>query len=277
MILCMLMPVHAVAGGWAPVVSKVGKLESALAGLPDAPAAPVRPVVKKPLPTVVASPPPKAPAVPVTTSSDITTGSVDSAATTRTLSPGDSARLFPDEAPAEPGADITTGAVDAPGSDLARGYCVNIAGSAADARIALQKAKLADVEKEIAKRMSALDAKASELKAWVERRDQFQKRANESLAKTYTQMEPDAAALQLAAMDEETAASVIMKLEPQNSSAILNEMAPDKAARLVAAISGAARPQRPGIPPALAAAAAAAAARARGEAPAGPNATGGRL
>lgn len=278
LLLGAVMPVHAAAEGWAPVVSKPGKLERALADLPSKPQP--KPVAKRPVPAVaipaspqkVAAPAAPAPASapPPATSGDITTGSVESAATTRMLSPADSARLFSDDAAAQ-GAELTTGAVDSQGADLAHGYCVNIAGTAADARIALQKAKLADIEKEIAKRMAALDAKANELKAWVERREQFQKRANEALAKIYTQMEPDAAALQLASMDEETAASVLMKLEPQNSSAILNEMLPEKASRLVATISGAARMQRPGLPPAAAAAAAAAAARARGDVPQGPN------
>jgi hypothetical protein len=50
-------------------------------------------------------------------------------------------------------------------------------------------------------------------------------------------------------MEEETAASLLLKLEPASASAILNEMPPEKAARLAAGIAGAAR-IRPVMPPA---------------------------
>ena len=57
----------------------------------------------------------------------------------------------------------------------------------------------------------------------------------------YARMRPDAAASQLAAMDEETAAAVLTKLNPRNASAILNEMPPARAARLTMTIAGAAK------------------------------------
>jgi len=178
---------------------------------------------------------------------DIITGSVDAFPARAPLAIEDSARLF-----AETGgltsSPITTGAVDGPNSDLAKSYCVAISSAAADARIAVQKAKLAEVEKQISQRIATLEAKTAEYKTWVDRRDEFLKRANNSLVKIYTQMEPDAAALQLVEMDEETAASLILKLEPQNASAILNEMVPEKAARLAGTISGAARLKRPTTP-----------------------------
>lgn len=141
---------------------------------------------------------------------------------------------------------------------------MNIASAAADARTAMQMAKLAQVEKELGKRIATLEAKSAEYKAWVERRDEFLKRATSALVKIYTQMEPDAAGSQLVAMDEETAASLLMKLEPQNASAILNEMPADKAARLTATIAGAARVPRTNAAPA----GAAASARPTGDAPA---------
>jgi flagellar motility protein MotE (MotC chaperone) len=216
-----------------------------------------KPAVKPaPAPATAASAaakkPSKAPNAPAAAGTgDIITGSVDAIQSTRMLSSEDSERLFSTEDSTGSG-DLTTGAVGGQGSDLARGYCVSIGGSAADARIAWQKSKLADVEKEIAKRIAVLEAKTNEYKSWVDRRDQFLKRANETLVKIYTQMEPDAAALQLASMDEETSAALLIKLEPQNASAILNEMPPDKAARLTATISGAARVPKPksaSIPP----------------------------
>jgi flagellar motility protein MotE (MotC chaperone) len=196
---------------------------------------------------------PAASAAPANTS-DITTGSIDAIEPDTVLPTNESARLIAEDGDVPDGA-LITGTVDAPGSDLARGYCANIADTAAEARLALQRAKLAEAEKAIGFRLTALEMKTAEYKAWVERRDQFLKRATDSLVKIYTQMEPDAASLQLAAIDEETAAALLVKLEPQNASAILNEMAPEKAARLTATIAGAARTAKPNGPPAGAAAA----------------------
>ena len=63
------------------------------------------------------------------------------------------------------------------------------------------------------------------------------------------QEKPDAAAPQLAAMDEEAAAALLLKLSAKTSSAILNEMDTGKAARLVSVMIGAARPGDKGAAP----------------------------
>ena len=116
---------------------------------------------------------------------------------------------------------------DPPEADArsAREYCLNIADAAADARLAWQKKTLADLEQEIAKRVELLEAKTAEYQRWLARRDEFSKKAHESVVTIYARMKPDAAAAQLVAMDEETAAAVLTKLDPRNASAILNEMA----------------------------------------------------
>jgi len=247
--------VSAAEQGWSTTVeTKSEAMARQMRALPSAPP----PARKKPAAAAVAVPPVKKPApvivsnrdhlVPVD-ESDITTGTVGSPTAARTLPPDDQARIFADDAIASPD-DVTTGTVDGQGSDLSRGYCVSIAPSAADARSAQQMAKLSDIEKRIGQRIATLEAKTAEYKSWVERRDDFLKRASASLVKIYTQMEPDSAALQLVSMDEETAASLLLKLDPQAASAILNEMVPEKAGRLAATISGAARPPRPAPPPA---------------------------
>jgi flagellar motility protein MotE (MotC chaperone) len=262
-------PSMAADEGWVAVVAKVSKAERVLSALPPMPE-PKPPMVKKmpPAATNAAAVPPRAEVAGPAAGADIVTGSIDAVQSTRDLSPNDS-RLSAEDAPPDA---LITGAVDTPGSDLARGYCVNIAGAAADARLALQRAKLVEAEREIGKRIAVLEAKAAEYKAWVERRDEFLKRATNSLVKIYTLMEPDAAALQLVAMDEESAAALLVKLEPQNASAILNEMVPEKAARLTATIAGAVRAPRPaGVP-----ASAAGPAGPRGEAPERPNPDEGR-
>lgn len=131
--------------------------------------------------------------------------------------------------------------VQLPSSDLAHRYCVSIADEAAEARIAWQKAKLAEAEQQIDKRIAALEAKTAEYRTWLERREKFSRKVTKKLVQIYAKMEPDAAAMQLVSMDEEAAASILAKLDPRNSSAILNEMQPAKAARLAATLVGAAR------------------------------------
>jgi flagellar motility protein MotE (MotC chaperone) len=126
-------------------------------------------------------------------------------------------------------------------TSAARQYCVNIANAAADARFARQKKTLADTEQELEKRIALLEQKTAEFQKWVTRRDEFVKKARENLVLIYTRMRPDAAAMQLTAMDEETASAVLLKLDPRTASLILNEMEPAQAARLTAIIGGAAR------------------------------------
>jgi flagellar motility protein MotE (MotC chaperone) len=120
-------------------------------------------------------------------------------------------------------------------------YCTNIANPAADARFAWQKKTLTDMEQEITKRIALLEEKTAEYQKWLARRDEFSKKANETVLRIYARMRPDAAAVQLAALDEETAASVLTKLDPRAASLILNEMESAQAVRLTATISGAAK------------------------------------
>ena len=132
--------------------------------------------------------------------------------------------------------------------EMAREYCIKIADAAADARVAWQKKVLADLEDEIAKRVVQLEEKTAEYQRWLARRDEFSKKAQETVVTIYARMRPDAAAAQLVAMDEEMAAAVLTKLEPRSASLILNEMDAAKAARLTATIAGAANVDKPGRP-----------------------------
>ena len=118
-------------------------------------------------------------------------------------------------------------------------YCINIANAAADARVAWQKKLVADVEQELDKRIARLEAKTAEYQKWLARRDEFSRKAQEQLVGIFSRMRPDAAAPQLAASDEETAAAVLSKLDIRISSAILSEMEPSHAARLTTIMAGA--------------------------------------
>jgi len=126
-------------------------------------------------------------------------------------------------------------------TNAARQYCVNIADPAADARLAWQKKAVTEMEQELDRRIALLEAKTAEFQKWVKRRDEFVQKARDNLVLIYSRMRPDAAAMQLKALDEETAAAIVVKLDPRTASTILNEMESAHAARLTAIISGAAR------------------------------------
>ncbi|HVX37839.1 MAG TPA: MotE family protein [Hyphomicrobium sp.] len=119
-------------------------------------------------------------------------------------------------------------------------YCSSVIDAAAAAQIAQQTSNLEKARKELAERVALLDAKTAELKSWVKKRTDFTAHATDSLIEIYSKMKPDAAASQLASMDELTAAAITSKLPPKVSSLMLAEMDAKKAARLTAIIAGAA-------------------------------------
>jgi flagellar motility protein MotE (MotC chaperone) len=152
-----------------------------------------------------------------------------------------------------------------PDATAVQQYCFNTADPAADARFAWQAKKISDMEAELEKRVALLEAKTEEFKSWLARRDEFSKKAQEKLVAFYTRMRPDAAALQLAAVDEEMAAAVLMKIDAKAASPILSEMDPARAAKIAGIISGAGKIPRPKPPKP----------QADGAAPAKPQAEGG--
>ncbi|MGE0024311.1 MAG: MotE family protein [Hyphomicrobium sp.] len=125
-----------------------------------------------------------------------------------------------------------------PSASPAQQYCFNATDSAQDARFAWQAKKIKDMEAELDKRAAQLEAKTEEYKRWLERRDDFSRKAHDKLVSFYARMRPDAAALQLATVDEEMAAAVMMKLETKVASQILGEMDPERAAKIATIISG---------------------------------------
>ncbi len=142
-------------------------------------------------------------------------------------------------APAAGGAGARPAVVAAsPMDENAAQYCSNIANAAADARFARQAQTLKALEAEIDKRVAALEQKRAEYQEWLDRREAFLKKADESLVAIYSQMRPDAAAAQLTAMSDEAAASIVAKLQPRAASAILNEMDAAKAAQVASYMSG---------------------------------------
>ncbi|WP_127090860.1 MotE family protein [Aquabacter cavernae] len=120
-------------------------------------------------------------------------------------------------------------------------YCAGIANAANDARYTRQMAALVAMEKEIDDRIAKLEAKRAEYQTWLQRRENFLKKADEALVAMVSQMRPDAAAAQLTAMSEDAAAAILTRLSPRTASAILNEMDPSRAALLATTIAGMSR------------------------------------
>lgn len=128
-----------------------------------------------------------------------------------------------------------------PNATAAQQYCFNTTDSAADARFAWQTKQIKAMEAELDKRIQRLHLKTEEYKSWLERRDAFSRKAHEKLVGFYSRMRPDAAAVQLATIDENVAAAVMTKLETKVASAIMGEMDPERAAKIATIISGAAK------------------------------------
>lgn len=120
-----------------------------------------------------------------------------------------------------------------------KAFCGNVGRVASDARVAWQAAKLTELETALKTRADELEAKIAEHRDWLARREDAARRADETVVAIYARMRPDAAASQLASLDDEVAAAVLMKLNPRNAGAILGEIPAERAARLTGAMTGA--------------------------------------
>jgi flagellar motility protein MotE (MotC chaperone) len=123
-------------------------------------------------------------------------------------------------------------------------YCANVAPLAAEARIAWQTRRLTELEEQIKQRIAELEKKEAEAREWVTKRETLMNSASEDVVAIYGKMEPEAAAAQLASMDEAMAVAILAKLSTHAASAILNEMEATKAGRLTGVMSGAAAAEK---------------------------------
>lgn len=141
-----------------------------------------------------------------------------------------------------PWSDIVTGSVPKPSEaeKLAGRYCESVSDKAADARFALQMKEMQAMEAQLKQKISELGVAAENYKTWLERRNVFVAKVNDSLVQIYNRMQPEAAAKQFTVMDDVTAAAIMSRLEPQVSSVILGEMASERAARLLSVMTDAA-------------------------------------
>jgi flagellar motility protein MotE (MotC chaperone) len=129
---------------------------------------------------------------------------------------------------------------EADSGDGVQQYCANIASSAADARIAWQMKRMAELDAQIKQRIVELETKEAESKQWIDQREALMKKADDGIVAIYAKMQPEAAAAQMGVMEDTIAAALLTKLNPRVSSAILNEMEAGRAAKLTDLMAGSA-------------------------------------
>ena len=122
-------------------------------------------------------------------------------------------------------------------SDVAR-FCTNVGDAALDARVAWQQKELEATEAKLRQRIAELETKRAEYEQWLKLREDFLKKAEDSVVEIYSRMNPEAAAQQIASMADDTAAAVLAKLRVRSASAILNEMDPARGAHLADTLAG---------------------------------------
>src|ERR1700735_3650058 len=135
-------------------------------------------------------------------------------------------------------------AADKPPDVEASRFCANAAPSIAEARIAWETRQLSELDAQVKQRLADLEKAEASVKEWVAKRDTSLKAASDELVAIYAKMQPETAATQIAAMDDQMAAALFGKLKPGAAGALLNEMEEERASRLAAFLSGAASAEK---------------------------------
>ncbi len=115
---------------------------------------------------------------------------------------------------------VSTPVAPAPPDD----YCANISDFAKDARYVLQMKTLTDLQSQIDKKITKLEAVKGENAALLKKRDEESRKTEQSLVDIFAKMKPDVAAAQFEILDVETSASILKRLNARAASTILNEM-----------------------------------------------------
>jgi flagellar motility protein MotE (MotC chaperone) len=131
-----------------------------------------------------------------------------------------------------------TAVVDKPLDVEASRFCANAAPSIAEARIAWETRQLSELDAQVKQRLADLEKAEASVKEWVAKRDTSLKAASDDLVAIYAKMQPETAATQIAAMDDQMAAAILGKLKPGAAGAILHEMEAERASKLAIVLSG---------------------------------------
>jgi flagellar motility protein MotE (MotC chaperone) len=118
-------------------------------------------------------------------------------------------------------------------------FCANAGPSIAEARIAWEMKQLSDLDAQVKQRLADLEKSEASVQEWVAKRDAMLKSASDDLVAIYAKMQPETAATQIAAMDDQMAAAILGKLKAGAAGAILNEMEAERASKLAVVLSGA--------------------------------------
>ena len=129
-------------------------------------------------------------------------------------------------------------AVEKPSDVEASRFCANAGPSIAEARIAWETRQLTDLDAQVKQRLADLEKAEVSVKDWIAKRDASLKAASDELVAIYAKMQPETAATQIAAMDDQMAAAILGKLKPSAAGAILNEMEAERASKLAVVLSG---------------------------------------
>jgi len=117
-------------------------------------------------------------------------------------------------------------------ADDASRYCANVAPSIAEARIAWQTKRLAELDAQVRQRIVDLEKAEASARDWIARRDEAMKAVNDDVVAIYAKMEAESAARQLSTMDDRTAVAILGRMKPNAAAAIFSEMQADRAGRL---------------------------------------------
>lgn len=102
--------------------------------------------------------------------------------------------------------------------------CINVANAMAFARLEIQQKTLSELEQRVQQKTSELQSKRLQFQETVDRYDSIVRNVDQILIDIYSKMKPELAALQLANLDDDSAAGLLLKLKPKSAGAILGEM-----------------------------------------------------
>lgn len=111
-------------------------------------------------------------------------------------------------------------------------YCKANTKSITLAKIAWQRAKLKKIGSQLDGKITILNKKVAAYQTLLKSISEQRRLVKERVVKIYVAMRPDAAAVQLSRMEEDTAIKVLSLMDAKRASLIMNEMHPPKAAKL---------------------------------------------
>lgn len=122
------------------------------------------------------------------------------------------------------------------------GACTLLMDEATKTALDVERRGILEATQEMVRQSDLLEQRIQVLKEWMERRDLLVRKVSKLVVDTFAKMKPEAAAVQLAAMDLGQAGAIVSRLEPDKLSAIVSEMDPGKAAAILVALNGAVMP-----------------------------------